>query len=343
MEAFQRFEQEWSKWAGVENVVGCSSGTASLHLALEALQLPPKSKVLIPDYTMIACARAVTLAGHIPVFVDVTNEGLIDPASVEHYCHMLSSSDRLKAVMAVHVYGRPCNMPAIHDIAGKYDLKVIEDLAEAHCTHPHPNTHASCWSFYKNKVVFGEEGGAVAFRHDLTHERDLAVQLRSLGFTKDHNYTHILRGHNYRLSNLHAEEILNNLTNVDGWIKIRREQEAVYDKRRPDGISVLPSSRETPWVYDILIPGMTTDQQRHIVQKLWDYSIVARYGFWPMSRQQEYTETQKVDHGSNAIRLAREVIYLPLGQSTRNDIRYIVRVVYEVIDSVMSSPCVEPL
>lgn len=332
MEAFQRFEQEWSKWAGVENVVGCSSGTAALHLALEALQLPAKSKVILPDYTMIACARAVILAGLTPVFANVTNEGLLDPNMIYWICQL---KQNVTAVMAVHVYGRPCNMPAIHDMAGKYNLKVIEDLAEAHCTAPHPNTHASCWSFYKNKLVFGEEGGAVAFRHDLPELAALTRSLRSLGDTPRHNYTHIPHGHNYRLSNLHAEEIRNNLCNVGTWIKVRRDQEAAYEARRPDSASVLPSSRETPWVYDVLVRGMSTGQQKRIIEKLWDYGIAARYGFWPMTMQQEYKEYQG-DAESTAMRLAREVICLPLGQSMGNDVRYVARTAFDVIEQVMS-------
>ena len=337
MQAFERFEQEWSKYTGCDHVVGCSSGTAALHLACEdarqSLRFSQSSKakaeIIVPDYAMIACARAVSLANMKPVFVDCDKSLCIDPNKLEE-----SITDNTLGIMAVHTYGRECNMPAIHELAGKYGLYVIEDLAEAHLTRPHPNTHAACWSFYKNKLVYGEEGGAVAFRHKVN--ADVARRRRSLGFTEDHNYWHEPRGHNYRLSNAHATCILTNFPQIDTYVnlftRLRRKQEAIYDAECPDDwkqSSVGSMARVTPWVYDIRIPDISTGKQRQIVELLRYYSIQARYGFRPLSLQPEYIYKTYPDAGpltisniqdmlhlnTEAYRAAREVIYLPLAQS----------------------------
>ena len=339
MEIFQEFEKEWERYSGTDHIVGCSSGTAALHLALEALALPPKSQVIVPDFTMVACARAVTLAGLTPVFADCSRSSMnVDPIAIDNILMRPGSWDHppVRAIMAVHIYGRSCNMEAIHELAAKHNLYVIEDLAEAHCTKPHMSTHASCWSFYKNKVVFGEEGGAIGFRHDLESVANRARSLRSLGFTDNHDYWHIPRGHNYRLSNLHAQEILVNFTHMDEWIATRRKQEATYDQVMNPIYKLSP--RETPWVYDLQIPGMTTTQQQLIVQRLRAYGIQARHSFKPMSLQPEYclsSLTTVVSRVVNADRFAREVIYLPLGQSLRMDSDRAAGITAHVIQEVM--------
>src|SRR5690348_570082 len=105
MEPYEQLEVEFAEWAGVANTVACSSGTSALQLALTALRLPPGSRVLVPEFTMVACARAVVMAGLVPVFVDCDDEGLIDVTQLYQRC-----LDELPdAVMAVHVYGRQCD------------------------------------------------------------------------------------------------------------------------------------------------------------------------------------------------------------------------------------------
>lgn len=317
MESYERFEKEWARWAGVENVVACSSGTAALHLALEALRLPQGSEVILPDYTMVACARAVTLAGLVPVFIDCGKDLLIDPELISQYVdkHPSKWLKQPVAIMPVHVYGRSCNMPAIHDIAAKYDLAVIEDLAEAHGIPPHPNTDAACWSFYKNKIVAGEEGGAISFTGGREPEYALAKKLRSLGFTEEHDYTHIPRGHNYRMSNSHAKIILDSTTNRWGCLQDatanlghRREVEGWYDKFCPQ--EWCQPKRDAVWVYDLRISNLLY-LQRPVIEALRNVGIAARYGFKPMSTQEEYKTCRKVG-GNEALSASKEVIYLPV-------------------------------
>lgn len=212
----------------------------------------------------------------------------------------------IKAIMVVHVYGRRVNMDLVHEFAERYGLYVIEDLAEAHGVQPHPKTHAACFSFYRNKIIAGEEGGCVWFR-DPEHAK-LARQLRSLGFTDSHDFTHVPRGHNYRMSNCHAELVLRSLSEADENIKKRWQVEHWYTTKIPREWQM--PARDAVWVYDLRIPGMTSEQQDRLVRGLNQRGVAARHCFKPMTTMEEWRGSQPVS--PNALRLSREIIYLPV-------------------------------
>lgn len=305
----EELEVQFGRWAEVENVVACSSGTAALHLALESLGLPPGSKVIVPDFSMIACARAVVLAGMVPVFVDCTDRLLLDLDETDRALSVTGA----RAILPVHIYGRRIEMDQLHDLAFKYGAWVVEDLAEAHGVPPHPSTTAACWSFYRNKIVAGEEGGAVAF---LDPERaEAAKRMRCLGFTDSHDFNHEPRGHNYRLADSLASIILSSLERADANLVERRRIEDLCDKHCPDEWRM--PFRDAPWVYDIRVRGMTEDRQTRVLNSLWKRGIAARYGFKPMSVQAEFRGNQPFGKG-RATKAAREVIYLPVlpGETT---------------------------
>ncbi len=335
MEPYRQLELEFGKWSGVENVVACASGTASLHLAFESLQLPSEFECILCDFNMIACARSITLAGGRPVLVDCLDNLLMDPELVEKavdYDHMEwlnKEPPNVRVILVTHIYGRYCDMEDIIDIAKKYDLYVIEDLAEAHGVKPHPLTDASCWSFYKNKIVAGEEGGAVAFRN--LDAAVLASHLRSLGFTDRHDFHHIPRGHNYRMSNCHAELILQSLKRVDENMTQRRWIEEWYNHYIPRDVWRMPK-RNAPWVYDLRIPGLDWCGLNRIVEELNKEGIAARHGFKTMHSQREYENCRRVG-GENATRLSKEVLYLPIqpGKTTEEDVKHSFEVIKRIV------------
>ena len=318
MEPYEQLEQEFGRWVGMPNMVACNSGTAALHLALECLNLPPGSRVIVPDFTMIACARAVTLAGLEPVFVDcypgdlTLNIDLVG-AALEGY---EETENPIRAVMPVHIYGRRCRMKSLIDLAVKYDLFIIEDLAEAHGVAPHPATDAACWSFYKNKIIHGEEGGAVAFQDP--QAASLARELRSLGFTEEHDFYHTPRGHNYRLANALALPIMESLKEVASNLQERRGIEGWYDEFCPAEWRTW--ERNAVWVYDLRIRGLMEPQRISIIKDLNASGIAARHSFKPMSQQQEYEYCEVLGVG-NVCLASREVFYLPVqpGETTREE------------------------
>ena len=329
MEPYEKLEHELAKWPGTgglyspEQVVVCSSGTAALHLALEAMGLPQGSGIVVPDYTMVACARAATLAGLTPRFVDCDERLLMTTDLTRRY----GIDGPTSAVMFVHVYGRRVDLTDWGRPGACMTVRTIEDMAEAHGVHPHPNTDAACHSFYRNKIVAGEEGGAVAFK-DVAHAR-VARELRSLGFTREHNFVHRPRGHNYRMSNLHASHILegygegnrNGIPSYRVNVEQRREIESWYDEACPAEWKMPP--RDAPWVYDLRIPGLRRVGMQRIVTELNEAGVGARCGFCPMTLQPEYRKANGYTaSGMNCLRAFDEVFYLPLtpGEVTRESV-----------------------
>jgi perosamine synthetase len=314
LQAYERLEQELAAWARVEpaGMVVCNSGTAALHLALEAFRLPQGAGVLVPDFTMVACARAVTLAGLTPVLVDckedlLMDEGLFGPLVGDW--KEATDSD-VAVIMAVHLYGRTAPIVSYLDACVRRNPYVVEDLAEAHGVRPHPETDAACWSFYRNKVVHGEEGGAVWFR-DPAHA-DLARQLRCQGFTAEHDFVHVPRGHNYRMPNCCAELVSWSLLNVHNETFLRRRVEAWYDAHCPDEWRM--PARDVPWVYDVRVPGLTRDAQKAAVRELNELGVAARMSFTPLHLQPEYLNAKFVTSrdGCRSTLLSNWVLYLPL-------------------------------
>ncbi len=332
MQSYEKLEYELMKWTKLPHVAVCSSGTAALHLALESLQLPEGSRVIVPNYTMIACARAVKLARLEPVFVDCGNNLNIDVEGIESICHELKLRNRpVSALLAVHIYGRRCNMEAIHKLAQTYQFRVIEDMAELHGIKPHHQSVAACWSFYKNKVVGGEEGGAVGFMSQMSIGSLMYVKsLRNLGLTEDHNYYHKPFGHNYRLADCLAEKILHSLEMFESNFGLRRYFESCYDIYC---VSLYrQESRQSPWVYDIRIGGMDKLTQDILVNKLKAIGIEARHGFKPMTSQLEFASYRNNENSSRCERAATEVITLPLSNITREKIEKS----YEVLGKVVT-------
>lgn len=334
MQPYQLLEVRLAEWLGLEseNMVACSSGTAALHLAFESLlasrlaasvqscsrysSICIGDSVLLPDFTMIACPRAVTMAGLSPIFVDCGND--LNCLTEINLTRMTTLRGHLyrsvSAVMPVHVYGRQCDVAKVRQLIGnRHTLLIIEDMAELHGYPPDKATDVACWSFYQNKVVSGEEGGAVYFREK--EPAQLARKLRTLGFTEEHDFNHIPRGHNYRLSNAHASLILASLSDYEEEIKRRREVEHSYNFWCPPEWKM--PERQSPWIYDLRIPGLTSKKQTEIVKALNTKGIAARHAFKPMSKQPEFLHCLSLQGsgGHNAEMLSREVFYLPLRKS----------------------------
>lgn len=310
MQTYELLEVKLGEWLGVHpgNVVVCSSGTAALHLALESFELYnpwSKSQVLVPDYCMIACPRACSLGSLYPITCKCDKERLlIDPSDIREVC---KRCEEPCVVMPVHTYGRRCDVKSINEAAYDRDLCIIEDMAEGHGIPLNGSADATCYSFYKNKIIAGEEGGCVVYSERRFADR--ARQLRTLGFTSAHNYSHIPRGHNYRLANCLAEKILDSLALFNENSGKRREIESYYDTYCEDDWKM--GFRDAVWVYDIRISGLSYSQQNKIVNGLNQKGIQARHGFKPISVQPEYAKRGNYVC-QESLKASSEVIYLPV-------------------------------
>lgn len=338
MEPYERLEAAWAEFNGLDpaGMVACSSGTAALHLALEALRLPSGSEVVTGDFNMVAVPRAIAAAGLTPVFLDVRDDLNFDPNLICQFtdCQLRPT---FKAIVAVHIYGRQCDAFLCNSYARTYGAVVVEDLAEAHGVRPHPESSAATWSFYANKIVAGQEGGTVWFR-DPEHAA-LVRQLRCLGFTAAHDFRHIPRGWNHRMSNAHAELVLASLARYPENLARRREAEAWCEERCPAGWRMPP--RDAPWVYDVRLPWGADN--RVVVHALCEAGVPARLAFWPMHRQEEFKECRFVrKHRDDETIMvgqsdvaANQIIYLPLtpGLLSRADVER----AFEVMEGLAGS------
>lgn len=196
------FEKAFSDYCNIKHCVGVGNGLDALMLILKALGIGKGDEVIVPSNTYIATALAVTYVGATPVFVDPDIRTFnINPALIE-----AALTEKTKAIMPVHLYGQACDMNPIMDLAHKYNLKVVEDCAQAHgATYKGQKVgsfgDAAGFSFYpgKNLGALGDAGAAV------TNNKDLADTIRALSnYGSDYKYHHIYKGNNSRLDEIQA-------------------------------------------------------------------------------------------------------------------------------------------
>lgn len=222
----EAFEQEFADYCGAKHAIGVGNGLDALYLVLRALEIGKGDEVIVPSNTYIATALAVSYAGATPVFVEPDiSTCTIDPALIESRI-----TDRTKAIMAVHLYGRTCEMDEINAIAEKHGLKVIEDAAQAHgALYKGVKTGslgaAAGFSFYpgKNLGALGD-GGAVVTNDDTIAER--VRMLRNYGSSV--KYQHDLQGTNSRLDEMQAGFLRVKLPHLDKWNTGRRRIADMY-------------------------------------------------------------------------------------------------------------------
>jgi len=299
-----RFEEEFARYNGIAHGVACSSGTAALTLALRALGIGPGDEVLVPEFTMIASAWAVTYVGATPVFVDCGDDLNIDTALIEP-----SITARTKAIMPVHVYGRRCDMDTIMGIAYEYNLRVVEDSAEAHGVRPVGDI--ACFSLFANKIIASGEGGVC-----LTDDAHLAAQmahLRAMAFTREHNFLHKKLAYNFRMTNMQAAVALAQTERLDDILSRRRKIETYYDAGLAGipGLTLMPP-RDVLWMYDL-----RAERREELREFLVGEGIETRLFFKPMSRQPMYLDPAWP--ALNASRFAADGLYLPTHPALTED------------------------
>ena len=327
LEPYQRLETMWQDRHPGFHMVSCSSGTAALHLACEVVRaciVRPSDyyKILVPTYTMIACARAVSMAG-LGVKLGVYDENLL--LDTKHAQDMVQADPTVIGVMPVHIYGRLCDMDAIHDgVCYRKTVRppyVIEDMSHVHGIQPHSKTDIACWSLYRNKIVGGEEGGIVGFRDKGIAE--IARKLKNHGFTDEHDFNHMPRGCNYRLSNANALPIIDAIGRMQYYIQRRKEIAEMYSQLI--GIrSQLKQPRVANWVYDMVLPDYCNTG--HIVKQLNAKGIRARRGFVPINLQEEYRSTLYTPSLKH-----QQMMYLPINPKMENDeVEYVTKTFLEL-------------
>jgi perosamine synthetase len=223
-----QFESAFAEYVGVKHAATVSNGTVAIHLALLALGISEGDEVIVPTLTYIASVNAIAYTGAAPIFVDSLEETWqINPEDV-----IKKITPKTKAVMAVHLYGHPCDMDPLVEICKKHNIFLIEDCAEAIGTMyngKHVGTFGdiSTFSFFGNKTITTGEGGMVVTNDETLHDR--SVHFKGQGLAKHRQYWHDVIGYNYRMTNICAAIGLAQLENIE---KVLIEKKRVADTYR---------------------------------------------------------------------------------------------------------------
>jgi perosamine synthetase len=222
-----RFEEEFADYVGVHHAVSTSSGTNALQIALLSLGVGGGSEVITSAFSFVASANSVYHAGGVPRFADI-NRGSFN-VDVDRMRKMITKNTRV--LLPVHLYGYPCDMGKIVDLAEECDLKVVEDACQAHGAIFHGRKVGSignvgCFSFYssKNMTVCGDGGMVVTNDEDIAK---LAAKLRDCG--RKTRYEHDVIGYTSRLNTVNASIGRIQLRRLDQWNKRRAEHASLYD------------------------------------------------------------------------------------------------------------------
>jgi len=286
-EFINKFETKFADYCGAKYALTTANGTVALHLALVSLGIKKGDEVIVPDLTFIATANAIKYTGATVVTVDICKENLcIDPKMIEK-----AITARTKAIIPVHLYGHPANMNEIMEIATRYNLKVIEDAAEAHGAKIN-NKSVGSWgdcgvfSFYGNKIITTGEGGIITTDKIELYNR--MVFLRDHAMSKQKKFWHTETGYNYRMTNLQAALGLAQLERIDKIIKKKikiftwyKDELGKYDnfliyKNSPEFFSVF-------WMVAIQILSITEKERDNLLYQLKIVGIDSRPFFYPIS------------------------------------------------------------
>lgn len=308
----EAFEKEFAEYVGVKHCIGVATGLDALYLVLKAYGIGAGDEVIVPSNTFIATALAVSYAGATPVFVEPVLETFnIDASRIEAAITL-----KTKAIMAVQLQGRCCDMDEINRIAKAHGLKVIEDAAQAHGSkYKGKKTgalgDAAGFSFYpgKNLGALGD-GGCVT-----TNDDELAAKVRALGnYGSDYKYHHIYKGTNSRLDEMQAAFLRVKLPHLDKWNENRRQIAARYLAEIKNPLIKLPlaTSEAYEHIYHVFV--IRCEKRNELEKYLLDNGIhtVKHYPI-PMHMQQAYAELQ-IPEGTLPLaeEISRTVLSIPM-------------------------------
>jgi dTDP-4-amino-4,6-dideoxygalactose transaminase len=320
----EKFESEFAEYCGSEYCIGVGNGLEALHLILRAYGIGAGDEVIVPASTYIATALAVSHAGAKPVFVDADIETYnINPDLIES-----KINEHTKAIIAVHLYGRPADMGKINKIAAKYHLKVIEDAAQAHDSTYYGKKagnlgDAAGFSFYpgKNLGALGDAGAVT------TNDGLLAKKIKILrNYGSEIKYQNLCKGYNSRLDELQAAILRKKLRHLANWTAERQRIADIYLNHIKNPKFLLPAKKdgiENVWhVFPVL------HKERDKVQEILKSKGIGTMIHYPIPMHlQEAYQDLNYPEGEFPVaeRIAREEISLPLWIGIgENNVRYIV-------------------
>ncbi len=322
----RQFEENLAAFVGTRYAVGLNSGYDALHMSLRAAGIGPGHEVIVPAHTFVASASAIVNVGAKPVLVDVGRDFNIDTEKIEE-----AITPRTRAIMPVHLNGYMADMVRVMEIAGKYNLVVVEDACQSLGSRMNGRGAGSwgltgCWSFYPFKILGGYgDGGAIT-----TNDPDVALFATRMRYNGEDRHTGEYHGHGFTclLDNLQAAFLDIKLRKLPAWIERRRQ----IAERYRQGLSDLPH---------LLLPHYDDPRRDHVYQ---NYVVRSQHGnafseHMKANGVEVLTQFRKPYYRHEALKLedrgfpeteavSREVCSLPMNvEITDEEVDYVIEVV----------------
>ncbi len=347
-----KFEEEFKQYTGAKYALAVNSCTAALHLSMLVLGLKPGDEVITTPMTFAATANTIIHVGATPVLVDCDPETqLIDPQKIED-----AITPRTRAIIPVHLTGRPCNMDAIEDIAQRHNLTVIEDAAHAIETKYKGKkvgniSRLTCFSFYVTKNIVTGEGGMVT-----TNDEDLANKIKMYalhGLSRDawkrfsddgyKHYQVVFPGYKYNMMDLQAAIGIHQLRRVDKWLERRNEIWTMYQQAFAKLPVELPPADEADTTHARHLYTLMIDKEKagisrdEFMGKLHQKNIGTGVHYLGIHLHPYYQDTYgyKPSDFPNATWFSERTVSLPLSAKLSNsDIEDVITAIHETLQGV---------
>ncbi len=317
----EEFEEKFAAYCGTRYAIGVNSGTDALFLALKAYDIGPGDEVILPPNSFLATASCVVAAGATPVFVDIREDLNIDPNLIEE-----KITSRTKALIPVHLTGKPADMDPILKIAAKYRLKVIEDAAQAvGAEYRNKKTgslgHVGCFSMHPLKTLNACGDAGMITTNDVEVFQKIR-QLRNIGL-KNRNESEVW-GFNSRLDTLQAAILTLKLKYLDQWNDHRRKLAQSYRDLLPPDIQTPQENSYEKQVYHTFV--IQTSRRNELQRHLQENGIGTRIHYPIPIHLQKASEKFGCPPGSFPVteKAAQEILSLPVHQDVaEKEVAYI--------------------
>jgi len=318
------FEKQFADYIGTEYAISTSNGTTALHVALLSNGIRKGHEVITTSFTFVATANSVLFTGAKPVFVDIDSDSFtIDSSQIED-----KITSKTKAIMPVHLYGQPAEMKVIKDICEDYDLKLIEDAAQAHGAKFDGKKVGSfgtgSFSFYPTKNMTTSEGGMITTNDKSVYE--LSKKIRNHGQEKRYYYDTL--GFNFRMTDICAAIGICQLNKLDGFNKSRRINAEFLSKRlsKLDYIECPKTFSNREHVFHQYTIRIKNGKREDLIKALEKAGI--GYGIYyplPLHKQPLYIELGYNDRLPKTEKASEEVVSIPVHPSLKKeDLEYMV-------------------
>lgn len=331
-----KFEELFSKLNKIKYSLGVINGTKAIELALLALNIQKNDEVIVPSFTFIASVNPIVLLGGRPVFVDIDPKTLcIDPNQVKN-----KITKKTKGIIAVHLYGHPCDMIELKKIANKNKLWIIEDCAEAHFSKINDKFvgmfgDIATFSFFGNKIITCGEGGAVNTNNKFLYKKLKLIRGQGMSDKRRYYFNHL--GSNYRLSNICSSILLAQLEKYQSIIHKRKKIKRIYSdyfksnkylklKFEADNVKV------SDWLISIIIINKKVNRNK-LLDFLSKNGVETRPFFPPVHKMKHLKRFIKKDSSLKYTNKISKIGFnLPIyNDMTKKDVIFICRLIGEYL------------